>query len=135
MYSPYLGFSSCSGPPSPVFKIHFGSLPNSLSSIGKDVFNGCSSLIYNEFDNALYLGNNENPYLLLVKAKDTLIKSWTINGNCKFIYTDAFSYCYDIYSANFEGTIEQWNKIFKGEQWNYYSSLFTIYCSDGTVYL
>ena len=37
-------------------------LPNSLDSIGEDAFSYCTSITYNIYDNAKYLGNKENPY-------------------------------------------------------------------------
>jgi hypothetical protein len=68
-------------------------IPNGVTSIGGDVFEGCTNLQYNEYDNAYYLGNNNNPYLVLVKAKTKDITSCTINSNTKIIYSDAFEDC------------------------------------------
>ncbi len=68
-------------------------IPNSVTKIGSYLFYGCDSLQYNEYDNGLYLGNNENPYLVLVKAKETSITSCIINENTRFIYSYAFSNC------------------------------------------
>ncbi|MBO7145894.1 MAG: leucine-rich repeat domain-containing protein [Salinivirgaceae bacterium] len=36
--------------------------------IAEGAFGDCNNLQYNEFDGVLYLGNTENPYLLLIKA-------------------------------------------------------------------
>lgn len=68
-------------------------IPNYLISIGYDAFSYCGSLQYNEYDNALYLGNSKNPYLLLVKAKNTNITNCEINTNTKFICSNAFLDC------------------------------------------
>ena len=54
--------------------------------------------MYNEYDNAYYLGNSSNPYLLLMKAKDKTITSCNINVNTRFIYSDAFSDCHGLTS-------------------------------------
>ena len=67
-------------------------IPDSVTSIG-DAFNGCDSLKYNEYDSALYLGNQSNPYLVLVKVKDTNITNCTIHSNTKFIHQKAFFNC------------------------------------------
>ncbi len=66
---------------------------NSVIRIFGDIFEGCANLQYNEYDNAKYLGNSTNPYLVLMKAKDTLIVSCEINENTKHIYSSAFAGC------------------------------------------
>ena len=68
-------------------------IPDSVTSIGSGAFSGCDNLQYNEYDNAIYLGNAENPYLVLIKAKDTLITSVTIPDSTKVIYEGAFYGC------------------------------------------
>lgn len=67
-------------------------IPDSVASIGVEVFEGCSNLKYNEYDNGYYLGNQSNPYLVLVKAKETAIKSLQINKSTKII-SSAFADC------------------------------------------
>jgi len=68
-------------------------IPNSVTSIGSSAFSGCNSLTYNIYDNCKYLGNDENPYLVLVKATNTSIQSISINPNTKFIGSSAFEGC------------------------------------------
>ena len=68
-------------------------LPNDIQKIGYGVFEGCWRLKYNEFDNAKYLGNAENPYLVLAKSKGEKINSCTIHQNARIIMPSAFSYC------------------------------------------
>ncbi|MBQ8290415.1 MAG: leucine-rich repeat protein [Clostridia bacterium] len=69
------------------------SIPYSITSIGRGIFWGCNSLNYNSYDNAYYLGNYDNPFLLLVAAKNTSITSCTINDTTRFIHTAAFYGC------------------------------------------
>ena len=57
-------------------------IPNTINSIEASSFDGCSRLQYNEYDNALYLGNDENLYVALIKAKSTDVKSCEINSSC-----------------------------------------------------
>ena len=71
-------------------------IPDSVTSIGGYAFEGCNSLIYTEYDNGLYLGNADNPYLVLVKAKDTSITSCGINSKTKIILSNAFNGCENI---------------------------------------
>ena len=68
-------------------------IPDSVTTIGSFAFYYCESLTYNVYDNGKYLGNESNPYLVLVKATSTSIASCEINENCKIIYKDAFRYC------------------------------------------
>jgi len=57
------------------------------------VFNDCPSLEYNEYENGLYLGNNTNKYLFLIKAKNTDIVSFTIHESTNTICSSAFRNC------------------------------------------
>ena len=68
-------------------------IPNSVTSIGSFAFEGCSSLQYNKYDEACYLGNDENPYVVLVKAKSTDITACDINAKCKIICSYALYCC------------------------------------------
>lgn len=68
-------------------------IPSSIKSIGDYAFSGCSALTYNEYDNAYYLGNEDNPYLVLVWAKNTDITSCNIHTNAKIIHSAAFAGC------------------------------------------
>ena len=73
-------------------------LPNSLTHIDGSAFYGCDSLKYNEYDNALYLGNKSNPYVVLFSARDKSIQSCEINEKTNVIYSSAFSGCNSLYS-------------------------------------
>ena len=64
-----------------------------LTGIVSNVFEGCDSMKYNEYGNCYYLGNETNPYLILVKAKNKSITDATISSNTKLILDYAFSGC------------------------------------------
>ncbi len=66
---------------------------NGITTIGYRAFDGCSSLQYYEYDNACYLGNAGNLYVVLIKPKDTSITNCTINSKTKVICSLAFSGC------------------------------------------
>ena len=75
------------------------SLSESVTNIGYNAFYGCS-MTYNTFDNAKYLGTNENQYQILMIATATNITSCEINSNCKAIAGGAFSYCSNLTSIS-----------------------------------
>ncbi len=68
-------------------------IPESVTSIGGDAFYDCDSLQFNEYENGLYLGNENNLYLALIDTTNSDITSFTINQNCKIIAGGAFSSC------------------------------------------
>ena len=74
------------------------SLPNSLASTNGEVFQNCFSLEYTEYENALYLGNESNPYLLLAKAKNQGISACTIHPQTKIVGYAAFQFCQSLTS-------------------------------------
>lgn len=178
------------------------SIPDSVIHVDEDAFRNCSELEYNEYANALYLGNENNPYIVFVRAKNTEITDCTIHSNTKFIQfaafsgcssldnlilpdgllgigSHAFSYCHSLTAVTipenvafigievflncsnlekitispnieeiplgmlyscaqladivFNGTIEQWNNIYKGPKWNHHTGYYIVYCTDGTI--
>lgn len=69
------------------------SIPDGIISVAKSSFFGCDSLKYNEYNNALYLGNSGNPYVVLMKAKKSGISSCEVNVKTSIIADGAFSGC------------------------------------------
>ncbi len=67
------------------------SIPNSITSIGSGAFECCNNLQYKEYENAYYLGNKENHYLVLHHVSSTP-NSIAINDNTKVIYSSALVY-------------------------------------------
>ncbi len=72
-------------------------IPNSVTMIGGRAFDNCDNLEYNFYDNAKYLGNEDNPYYVLIEAtqKDDIV-SCDIHINTKMIAMYAFSDCYKL---------------------------------------
>ena len=80
-------------------------IPNSVTYIGPGTFDNCNNLDYNVYDNAYYIGNEDNPYLVLMRAKRTTITDCKINEACKFIYDKAFYQCNAIRSINIPNSV------------------------------
>ena len=62
-------------------------IPNSLEKIlGESVFNNCNSLKYNLSEAGdKYLGNNDNPYVVLANARATSIPTLNVLEGCRII--------------------------------------------------
>lgn len=133
------------------------SIPDSLMIIGYEhVFTGCP-LKYNEYDNVLYLGNEINPYVLVIGTKSNDITSCTINEKAKVISCLAFYSCNSLKTItmgngvtsicgcsstgafrsleriNFNGTKDEWKAIKKVYNWGYSTGNYTVFCTDGSI--
>ena len=73
--------------------VEFDGKVYAVTRVRNNAFRGYNSLDYTAYGNAFYIGNEENPYLILMEAKNTKISSVDINSRCKFIYGGAFSNC------------------------------------------
>ena len=80
-------------------------IPDSVTFIDSSAFYDCENLIFNEYDNAYYLGNSDNPYVALVKAKDGSIHSCEINSNCRLILNSAFGGCTSLTSITIPDSV------------------------------
>ena len=91
-------------------------IPDSVMSIGNHAFYNCISLTYKEYGNGYYLGNETNPYFILISAKDTFITSCIINENTKFVCGFAFSECDLLTEVNYNAIecadLSDDNKVF-----------------------
>ncbi|MBE6534120.1 MAG: leucine-rich repeat domain-containing protein [Ruminococcaceae bacterium] len=82
------------------------SIPDSITSVGENAFYGCEKLEYNEYDNALYLGNENNPYLILVKTKNSAITRCTVNEKTVAICNNAFEGCSQLETLSIPNTVK-----------------------------
>lgn len=84
------------------------SIPPNVTFIPRNTFESCSMLTgNNEYDNASYLGNESNPYLVLLRAKNTNITSCEINASTKAITSYAFSSCKSLTSVTISDSVTE----------------------------
>ena len=79
-------------------------IPNGMISIGENAFYDCTSLT-----------------------------SITIPESVKSISNEVFHNCTSLSSIIYKGTIDEWNGIIKGNNWNFNTGEYTIYCIDGAI--
>lgn len=63
-------------------------LPDSIEEIDETNFEDCENLRFNEVNGVRYLGNKNNPYLILISSDD--IKECFVQDGCKIIKGKAF---------------------------------------------
>ena len=100
-------------------------IPESVTSIGYSAFYNCNNLQLNEKDGLKYLGNDDNPYLYLIKA-DEDITTAVVHENCKTIAFDAFVGCWKLYRVDIPDDISPIKQAF-----NYTRSSISEICHQG----
>ena len=75
-------------------------IPDSVVNIGSKAFYNCNKLIYNRYENCIYLGNERNPYHVFIKVTNCDYNSYTIHKDAKLIMADAFANCSNLISIS-----------------------------------
>ena len=78
----HYAFSDC-------YRLQDISLPSGLDFLGANAFE-LKNLPLTVYENGLYLGNSENPYLVLMKMQDTTATQFIFAPSAKFIHSNAF---------------------------------------------
>ncbi len=64
-------------------------IPDTISEISSQSITKCDALVYNKYRNALYLGNEDNPYTVLVRIEDR-DADCEIHPSTRVILSEAF---------------------------------------------
>jgi len=80
-------------------------IPDSVTSIRSSAFNGCSSLQYHVSNGLKYLGNENNPYHVLIDVETTDITTATIEDGCKVILSSIFENCSSLISVTIPASV------------------------------
>lgn len=119
--------------------VKYVEFPDSLVIISPLAFIECENLVFTQENGLYYMGNSNNPYLLLVDSEKT-ITDVTVNEDCKMIVSFAFENClelttvklpknlYKICNSAFGGTVKlekldfygtkvEWEKVFTEDGW------------------
>jgi hypothetical protein len=68
-------------------------MPDNIQYVGRGVFSYCSQITYEEYGNCKYIGNQNNPYLVLIRTTSTALSKYSIHDNTKVIAEGAFDGC------------------------------------------
>ena len=90
--------------------LKYVTIPDSVEVISGSLFYSSTSIEFNQYSNACYIGNENNPYLILVKAASTSITECTINANTKYIQDNAFRNCSDLISIEIPDSVIETGK-------------------------
>ena len=102
-------------------------IPDSVTSIGGVAFSGCSSLTSVTIpDSVTSIGN-------YAFSGCSSLTSITIPDSVTSIGSRAFEDCTSLTSITYNGTIEEWKNIEKGNGWNGNTGNFTVHCTDGDL--
>ena len=61
-----------------------------VKSAGRDIFAGCDAMEFFQHEQGMYIGNMNNPYLVLIKTSDIFLEEFAINEKTQVIASEAF---------------------------------------------
>ncbi len=82
-------------------------LPSSVENISAEAFSGSGEVSNATYDNANYLGNEANPYLILTSGLSSEISTINIHSDCEIIQSYAFNNYDNLTSVNLPSKIRE----------------------------
>ena len=107
------------------------SIPNSVTSIGDYAFSSCDSLAGTTYNGAVYLGNENNKFLYLLKTESKSITSCSVQNGCRLIASNAFGWHNSLASVSLPDSLVS----IGGSAFFGCSSLKTINIPDSVTYI
>ena len=86
-------------------KITTATIPSGLKHFGYMAFYSCSSLIYNVKGNVNYLGDETNPYVVVMGVTDDTLTSYSVENGAKFLGYASFWSCQQAVSITLPSTV------------------------------
>ena len=125
-------------------------IPDSVTSIGSYAFCGCDSLTSVTIpDSVISIGESAFSYcdsLTSVTIPDSVtsigesafegcdsLTSVIIPDSVTGIGYKAFAYCGSLTEIHYNGTMNEWDAIYKNKRWYTYVDIITVYCTDGEI--
>ena len=79
---------------------------NGVKSVDESAFYGCDDAIYTEYKSVKYVGDAQNPYVILIGAIDRKLSTYEIHPDTKVIAARAFAVCNNMTSITIpEGVV------------------------------
>lgn len=104
-------------------------LPETLKVVGSSAFAYCENLETVIFKGKLtQISNSAFRYC-------TDLKEITLPSSVSIIAESAFSHCTSLEKIYYGGTMAEWEEISFGAYWNVYMPEYTVYCTDGEIFV
>jgi hypothetical protein len=104
-------------------------LPEQLTVVGSSAFAYCEKL-----ETVIFKGNVTQISNSAFRYCESL-EEITIPASVSIIAESAFSHCTNLTKIYYGGTMEEWDKIYFGSYWNVYMPEYTVYCTDGEIFV
>ena len=108
-----------------------------VTKLSASCFENCGQLAFNESENGLYLGTDENPYMVLMGLADNAIEDFELNKDTKILCDEAVKNAAALKDIYYVGTKADWEAILKVEDWNNGRSIRVLFgenAEDSEIY-